>query len=187
MTTSTPAPVDAAGDAPASVNAPANAPAPGAAPPEPAPLTAHTSLTSAAGRSVQGGLTLVNQGSAVSIRGEITGLTPGSEHGIHLHEVGECSLPNFQSAGGHFNPTGNPPGTPDSRSRHLGDQPNVTADEDGRALVDLTAAGVTFVDKDGAPTEILGKSIVVHAMPDDFKTQPSGGSGDRIACGVITS
>src|SRR5690606_11226733 len=125
--------------------------------------------------------------SAVSIRGEITGLAPGKDHGFHLHEVGECTLPNFASAGGHFNPTGNPHGAPDSDSRHLGDLPNVKADEDGRALVDVTAEGVTFVDKDGAPTEILGKSIVVHALPDDFKTQPSGGSGDRIACGVISS
>jgi Cu-Zn family superoxide dismutase len=190
MATSTPAPMDAPADAPASVNAPANTPSnmPSPdAPPDPGPLTAHASLTSAAGRSVQGGLTLVNQGSAVSIRGEITGLTPGQNHGFHLHEVGECALPNFQSAGGHFNPTENPHGDPDTSSRHLGDLPNLKADEDGRALVDITARGVTFVDVDGAPTEILGKAIVVHAMPDDFKTQPSGGSGDRIACGVITS
>ncbi|HUG73394.1 MAG TPA: superoxide dismutase family protein [Steroidobacteraceae bacterium] len=184
MATSAPAPVDAAGDAPASVNAPANPPAPVAAA-EPAPLTAHTSLTSVAGRSVQGGLTVVNQGSGVSIRGEITGLAPGKDHGFHLHEVGECTLPNFASAGAHFNPTEAAHGGPESTDRHLGDLPNAKADADGRALIDVNVEGVTFVDKDGAPTEILGKSIVVHALPDDFKTQPSGGSGDRIACGVI--
>jgi Cu-Zn family superoxide dismutase len=134
---------------------------------------------------VQGGFTLVNQGSAISIRGEITGLSPGKEHGFHLHEVGECSLPNFESAGGHYNPTQDPHGGPESDARHLGDLPNAKADEDGRATISVDVEGVTLVDKDGAPSEILGKAIVVHAMPDDYKTQPSGGSGDRIACGVI--
>jgi Cu-Zn family superoxide dismutase len=188
-TTSAPAPMDAPADAPATVNAPpnttANAPTTTGNAADPAPLTAHASLTSAAGKSVQGGLTFVNQGAAISIRGEITGLTPDKNHGFHLHQVGECSLPNFESAGAHFNPTDAPHGGPESTERHLGDLPNVKADKDGRALVDITAEGVTFVDRDGAPTEILGKSIVVHAMPDDYKTQPSGGSGDRIACGVI--
>jgi Cu-Zn family superoxide dismutase len=184
MATSAPAPVDAPADAPASVNAPANAPAIDAAP-VPAPLTAHTSLTPAAGSSVQGGLTLVNQGSGISIRGEITGLKPGKNHGFHLHEVGECTLPNFASAGGHFNPTEASHGGPESADRHLGDLPTAKADENGRALIDVNVEGVTFMDKDGAPTEILGKAIVVHAMPDDYKTQPSGGAGDRIACGVI--
>lgn len=176
------APVDEAGPPPATSTTPA--PAPASAPPA-APLTAHASLISAPGHSVQGGFTLVNQGSAVSIRGEITGLAPGKEHGFHVHEVGECSLPDFKSAGEHFNPTADPHGGPESTSRHLGDLPNAKADENGRALIDMEAKGLTLVDKDGAPTAILGKAIVVHAMRDDYKTQPSGDSGDRIACGVI--
>ena len=180
-TTPAPAPVDAAADAPASGNAPASAPAA----PEPPPSTAHATLTPAAGSSVQGGFTLVNQGSAVSIRGEITGLEPGKEHGFHVHEVGECALPGFESAGGHFNPAEASHGGPGTSARHLGDLPNAKADENGRALIDITAEGVTLVDRDGAPTAILGKAIIVHAMPDDYETQPSGGSGDRIACGVI--
>jgi len=175
-----PAPADTA-DAPATVNTP---PAP--PPPEPAPSTVHATLTAAAGSSVQGGFTLVNQGSGISIRGEITGLEPGKEHGFHVHEVGECALPNFESAGGHFNPTEDPHGGPESSARHLGDLPNAKADENGRALIDVNVDGVTLVDRDGAPTEIMGKAIVVHAMPDDYETQPSGGSGARIACGVIS-
>jgi Cu-Zn family superoxide dismutase len=186
--TSAPAPADATPDAPASVNAPANtsanAPAPGAASVQ-APSTAHATLTAAAGSSVQGGFTLVHQGSGISIRGEILGLKPGKNHGFHVHAVGECSLPDFASAGEHFNPTEAPHGGPESDSRHLGDLPNAKADENGRALIDMNVEGLTLMDKDGAPTEIIGKSIIVHALPDDYKTQPSGGSGDRIACGVI--
>jgi Cu-Zn family superoxide dismutase len=147
--------------------------------------TAKVNLASAAGGAVKGELTLTSEGTAVSIRGEITGLEPGKEHGFHVHEIGECSPPDFKSAGEHFNPTKDPHGGPESRVRHLGDAPNVKADKDGRASVDATVDGVTLQDKDGAPTEILGKALVVHAMPDDYKTQPSGGSGDRIACGVI--
>ena len=179
-TAATPAPAPA----PAPVNTAANAPATGAAP-APVRTTAQVSLTSAAGSSVKGNLTLTNQGTAVSIRGEITGLAPGKEHGFHVHEVGECSLPDFKSAGEHFNPTKDPHGGPQSTARHLGDIQNAKADENGRANVNVSVKGVTLVDKDGAPTQILGKALVVHAMPDDYKTQPSGGSGARIACGVI--
>ncbi len=174
-----PAPV-ATVTAPATGAPPATSAAPAAAPP-----TAHVTLISAAGSSVIGDLALTSEGGAVAIRGIISGLAPGKEHGFHVHEVGDCSLPDFQSAGGHFNPTKDPHGGPKSKARHLGDIPNIEADKDGHASVDVTVKGVTLVDKDGAPTEILGKALVVHAMKDDYKTQPSGDSGARIACGVI--
>jgi len=167
----------------------ADQPAPAGGPvgttPSPIQTTAKVSLAPAAGSSVKGDLTLANQGTAVSIRGEITGLAPGKEHGFHVHEIGQCSLPDFQSAGEHFNPTKDSHGGPNSQARHLGDIPNIKADESGRARVDISVKGATLVDKDGAPTQILGKALVVHAMPDDYKTQPSGDSGSRIACGVI--
>ncbi len=175
-TTPVPAPVDATASAPANAAAPV---------PATAPATAQVSFTSAAGSSVKGDLTLTGEGGAVSISGEITGLAPGKEHGFHVHEVGECSLPDFKSASEHFNPTKDPHGGPKSTARHLGDIPNAKADENGRATIDVSVKGVTLVDKDGAPHEILGKALVIHALPDDYKTQPSGGSGDRIACGVI--
>lgn len=186
--TPAPAVVDEAANAPATgaASLPSPAGSAGAGPAAaPAPTTAKVSLVSAAGRSVKGDLTLAGEGSAVSIRGDITGLAPGKEHGFHVHEFGECSLPDFKSAGEHFNPTKDPHGGPKSAARHLGDIPNIRADDSGRATFEITVEGVTLVDKDGAPTEILGKALVVHAMPDDYNTQPSGGSGDRIACGVI--
>lgn len=153
--------------------------------PAPPRTTAHVDLTPAPGSSVKGHLTLTNEGTAVTIRGEITGLEPGKEHGFHVHEGSQCSLPDFASAGAHFNPTKDPHGDPKSTARHLGDIPNVKADGDGRATINVSAKGVTLVDKDGGPNEILGKALVVHAMPDDYKSQPSGNSGGRIACGVI--
>jgi superoxide dismutase, Cu-Zn family len=174
VATPAPATVDAASRAPAAGPAPVSAPAP-----------VHVTLVPASGSSVSGILTVTNEGDAVSILGEINGLKPGTEHGFHVHEVGDCSLPDFMSAGEHFNPTNDPHGGPKSKARHLGDLPNAKADKNGRALIDVTVKGPNLVDKDGAPTEILGKALVVHAMTDDHKTQPSGGSGARIACGVI--
>jgi Cu-Zn family superoxide dismutase len=193
---SAPATVDTPADAPATgaASAPArtdvspppaaNSPPTGASP-VPPPATARVSLTSAAGSMVKGDLTLSSEGVAILIRGEITGLTPGKEHGFHVHEVGACALPDFASAGDHFNPTKDPHGGPKSKSRHLGDMPNAKADDSGRATVDVRLEGATLIDKDGGPNDILGKALVVHAMPDDYKTQPSGGSGARVACGVI--
>jgi Cu-Zn family superoxide dismutase len=169
-----PAPVDPAPNAPAAGAAPVSAQGP-----------VHVTLISASGSTVGGVLTVTNEGDAVSILGEITGLAPGKEVGFHVHEVGDCSLPDFASAGAHFNPTMDPHGGPKSKARHMGDLPNAKADKNGRALIDVTVKGPTLVDKDGAPTAILGKALVVHAMRDDYKTQPSGDSGARVACGVI--
>lgn len=170
-----------AGEAPARAGG-GNAPAAAAVAPR---SSAKASLTSATGRSVKGDLTLTNEGTAVAIRGEITGLDPGKEHGFHVHEIGQCSAPDFQSAGEHLNPTRDQHGDPKSETRHLGDIPNLKADKDGRATIDVSLKGATLVDKDGGPNEILGKALIVHAMPDDYRTQPSGGSGARIACAVI--
>lgn len=143
-----------------------------------APPSARVNLISAAGSAVKGDLTVANEGDAVYIRGEITGLAPGKEHGFQVHEVGECSLPDFKSAGGHFNPTKAPFGD------QLGNLPNAKADENGRATINHLVKGPNLVDRDGAPTAIIGKSIVVNSMPNDYRTA-SAGSGARIACGVI--
>jgi len=169
----------ATGNPPVAANPPATAPAATPAPATSPPI-GHVSLISAAGSAVKGELTVNNEGDAVYIRGEITGLTPGKEHGFHVHEFGKCDLPDFKSAGAHFNPTKAP------HNEHLGDLPNATADENGRATINALAKGPNLVDKDGAPSAILGKALIVHALPDDYKTQPSGGSGERIACGVIS-
>lgn len=185
VATPTPAPAEStpnatAGNATATARATDTTPAPAPANvPASGPATAGVTLTPAAGSSVKGELTVSNEGDAVHIRGEITGLAPGTEHGFHVHEFGKCDLPDFQSAGAHFNPTKSPHG------EHLGDLPNAMADDNGHATINAIVKGPNLIDKDGAPSAIIGKALIVHAMPDDYKTQPSGGSGDRIACGVI--
>lgn len=126
-------------------------------------------------------LTAVDTG--VQITGTITGLPPKSEHGFHVHETGDCAAPDFKSAGEHFNPEKGQHAEPTSPSRHLGDMPNITADETGTALVNVTINGATL--KDQGPHDLMGKALIVHARKDDYKTQPSGDSGDRIACGAI--
>lgn len=150
-----------------------------------APAPVHVTFVSGPGSSATGLVTVTNEGDAVSILGEFTGLAPGKEYGFHVHEFGVCSPPDFTSAGEHFNPTNDPHGGPKTKARHLGDLPNAKADKNGRALIDVTVKGPNLVDKDGAPTQILGKALVLHAMPDDHKTQPSGNSGARISCGLI--
>jgi Cu-Zn family superoxide dismutase len=175
-TTPPPAAANPTPHTPATGNAPAAAPATAPAPIHPPVARIH--LVSAAGSSVKGELTVTNEGDAIHIRGDITGLAPG-EHGFHVHEFGKCELPDFMSAGEHFNPT------KARHGEHLGDLPNAKADEDGHASIDAIVKGPNLVDKDGAPSAILGKAVIVHAMPDDYKTQPSGGSGARVACGVI--
>jgi Cu-Zn family superoxide dismutase len=88
-----------------------------------------------------------------------------------------------KSAGDHFNPTGAPHGAPASADHHLGDIPNINADSSGHATLAASITGATL--RDGGPTDLVGKALVVHAQRDDYKTQPSGDSGARIACGVV--
>ena len=108
-------------------------------------------------------------------------LKAGSSHGFHIHERGDCSSGDGMSAGGHFNPTGKPHGQP-GKDSHAGDLPMLNANKRGRAKVDVTLEGVTL---NPGPTSIVGRGIVIHADPDDFKSQPAGNSGARLACGVI--
>jgi Cu-Zn family superoxide dismutase len=116
----------------------------------------------------------------VKVTAHITGLTPGA-HGFHIHEFGDCSAPDATSAGGHFNPTAHKHASPKDADRHEGDLGNVEAQADGTANLDVTDATLSL---DGAGS-ILGRGVIVHANADDFKTQPTGNAGGRIACGVI--
>jgi Cu-Zn family superoxide dismutase len=158
---------------------------PAIAPPPADPATAKhlVDLMPGQGGEVAGTLELVSSGGAVAMTGLVTGLKPGSEHGIHIHEKGDCSSPDFKSAGDHFNPTSQPHGDPAMPPHHLGDIPNLKADEMGKAPVNARIEGVTLGDH--GPNDLVGRAVVVHADRDDYKTQPSGNSGDRIACGVI--
>jgi Cu-Zn family superoxide dismutase len=126
---------------------------------------------------IKGLLTFTMEGKKVKMIGTIDGLTPG-KHGIHIHENGDCSAPDFSSAVNHFNPNNGTHGDLNEKNSHMGDFGNILADKNGHATVDESSE---YVDL----SLILGKSIIVHANEDDLKTQPSGNSGPRIACGVI--
>ncbi|MCL4798771.1 MAG: superoxide dismutase family protein [Burkholderiales bacterium] len=112
----------------------------------------------------------------------LTGLTPNSTHGFHIHENGDCSAPDATSAGGHFNPTGMPHSGRETPKRHAGDLGNVTADAKGIVTTRFT---VPRLEIGAGKTDILGRGVIVHAKADDLKSQPSGDAGARIACGVI--
>ena len=116
----------------------------------------------------------------VKVSGTVAGLAPGA-HGFHIHELGDCSAPDFTSAGAHFNPTGDPHGAPKDAKRHEGDLGNIEAKSDGSATIDYVDSKLGFT---GAQS-ILGRGVIVHANPDDFKTQPTGNAGGRLACGVV--
>ena len=130
---------------------------------------------------VAGTVEFVQQGNAVNTRVQVSGLPPNSEHGFHVHEKGDCSAPDGSSAGGHFEPHGKPHG-PQDAPHHAGDMPSLKSDADGRAMVEFKMTDVTVEPGDSS---VVGKAVIVHAKPDDFKTQPSGNSGARVACGVV--
>ncbi len=140
-------------------------------------------LASASGSLVSGRLVLVPMGRGVHLTGEIGGLQPGSSHGFHIHEKGDCSAADGSSAGGHFNPAAQPHGRAGHGAHHAGDADNLVADASGVARVDAHVDGVTLGG--GAANDIAGRAIVVHAAADDYSSQPAGNAGARVACGVI--
>jgi len=118
---------------------------------------------------------------AVMVTVDISGLKPNAEHGFHVHERGDCSAPDAMSAGGHFNPLGKKHGGT-TGEHHAGDIPNLKADAQGRVRGSFEISGMSV---EGGPLGIIGKSVVVHRDPDDYRSQPAGDSGPRIACGVV--
>lgn len=143
------------------------------------PKEASAEVDPVPGNSLKGRVTFTDVDNGVKIVGDFTGLTPG-KHGFHVHEHGECSG-DFNSAGGHFNPTRKKHGGPDSAERHVGDLGNIEADESGNAHYERVD---TIISLSGS-NSIVGKTIMIHAKEDDLKTDPSGNSGVRIGCGVI--
>ena len=149
--------------------------------PPPDPLKASAQLRPTKGSKTFGEATFEEAGDKIRVVVFVQGLKPGQEHGLHIHEAADCSG-DAMGAKGHFNPLGKPHGRPDGAERHAGDLPALKANEAGRASIHVDMDVITL--KPG-PASILGRGLVVHAAPDDYKTQPTGNSGARIACGVI--
>ncbi|OJT27731.1 hypothetical protein BO221_06325 [Archangium sp. Cb G35] len=141
-------------------------------------------LMNASGQKI-GTVTLVERGDEVDLQVEATGLEPGT-HGIHFHEVGLCEAPGFTSAGGHFNPLGKQHGLESPNGAHAGDLPNLEADSSGRAAFKVTTDRVVLGEGQLSLFDANGTALVIHAGVDDQVTDPSGNSGDRVACGVLT-
>lgn len=138
-------------------------------------------LTPTQGNTAKGMVMFHEMDGHLMVHAQVSGLAPGSEHGFHLHDVGSCASADGTSAGGHFNPNKTVHG-PQDGEHHAGDLPSLKADANGVVDQHFAIGGVTL--KPG-PTSIDARSVIVHAGPDDFKTQPTGNSGARIACGVI--
>lgn len=145
-------------------------------------LRATAALQSTKGSKAFAEATFEQVGDKVRVVVFAQGLKPDQQHGFHIHEVGDCSSGDGMSTKGHFNPQGKPHGHPQSEARHAGDLPALFADKKGRARLDATVDGITL--KPG-PTSIIGRGMIIHADPDDFRTQPTGNAGARVACGVI--
>ena len=146
--------------------------------------SASADLRNAAGQSV-GRATLTTAGTGVRVVLDLRGLPPGGK-GVHIHEIGKCEPPAFTSAGAHFNPGKRQHGMDNPQGPHAGDLPNVTIAADGTGRLDTTTDRASLAA--GGPTSLFdadGSALVVHADADDMKTDPTGGSGGRIACGVI--
>ena len=147
-----------------------------------APLRATAQLQPTKGNKTIGEATFEQVGDKVRVTVIVEGLKPGQEHGLHIHEAGDCSSGDGMSTKGHFNPQGKPHGQHSSPERHAGDLPSLRAGKDGRAKVEATVDVITV--NPGA-TSIVDRGLIVHADPDDYKTQPTGNAGARLACAVI--
>lgn len=159
-------------------NTAANASSPAQAP---ATVIAQGALAAADGVA-RGNARVTSKPGGLTVNVQASGLASG-QYGLHVHSVGACDAPDFKTAEGHWNPTGAQHGFDNPKGAHRGDLPNLTIGTDGKGIVDFAIPNATaggLLDSDGA-------AIVIHAGPDDLKTDPSGDSGARIACGVLAA
>ena len=155
------------------------------APPDVPVATAN--LVSSTG-AVIGTVRVFSEPTGVTLRVDASGLPPGT-HGVHVHEVARCDPPDFKSAGGHWNPTNRQHGHRNPNGFHSGDLGNLGVGADGKLVAGLLIPGVRLTGQDFGTGPVMhdydGTSLVIHAKADDEKTDPSGNSGDRIACAIL--
>jgi Cu-Zn family superoxide dismutase len=133
------------------------------------------------GSTTSGMVEFQQRGNAVHVVATVTGLAPNQEHGFHLHEKGDCSSGDGMSTGGHWNPDNTPHG-PQTAPHHAGDMPSLTADASGNAKATFTLDNLTVAS---GMRSVVGRGLIVHKDPDDYKTQPTGNAGARLACAVV--
>lgn len=154
--------------------------------PDPVPngkAEAVTTLQARSGSAISGEASFAQDGDSVRIVVSVKGATPG-EHGLHIHDKGDCSATDAVSAGPHFNPGGHNHGGLDQSPRHAGDLGNISVGTDGTGKLEVVLKGLTVVPGERS---VVGRALVLHEKPDDLRTQPSGNSGARIGCGEIAA
>ncbi len=140
------------------------------------------SLAPKSGTRSRGEMQFFTSGTEVQLKLVVSGLTPG-RHAVHLHEKGDCSAPDAESAGPHWNPTNVAHGHLEMPPAHLGDIGNIEVGGDGRGTLVFSTSYWSIGT--GRDNDIVGKAVVIHASVDDFASQPAGNSGKRVACGVV--
>jgi superoxide dismutase, Cu-Zn family len=146
--------------------------------------TARAELRNSAGQPV-GSAVLAQVGNVVRVVLEVQRLPRGAK-AVHLHAVGRCDGPDFASAGGHFNPAGRQHGALNPQGAHAGDLPNIEVGADGKGRLESTTELISLVGGTTSLFDADGSALVIHAAPDDFRTDPTGNAGARIACGIVT-
>lgn len=136
------------------------------------------------GNTTTGILYFKPEAGQVRVTGEVRGLKPNAEHGFHVHAIGDCSSGDGMSTGGHFNPGNTSHGAHSADAHHAGDLPSLKADANGVARVNFVTTSITV---GAGSADVIGRGLIVHRDPDDFTTQPTGNSGPRLACSVISA
>lgn len=131
-----------------------------------------------------GEVLLTQDSTGLTLKVDVAGLEPG-QHGVHLHAVGRCEAPSFEGAGLHWNPTGRKHGRDNLEGAHLGDLANLDVGADGRGSSTFGLPGQRLRDGRTPLIDLDGAAVVIHERADDYKTDPSGSSGDRLACAVL--
>ena len=147
--------------------------------------TVSVQLKNAQGESVGTATLMPADGSGVRIQLNVKNLSPGV-HALHIHQTASCDPPAFTSAGPHFNPGHKKHGMQNPEGPHAGDMENFTVGQDGTADATVLAKGVSMGDGANSVFSNGGTALVIHAGPDDMKSDPAGNAGGRLACGVIS-